>query len=86
MLENLTAVNAENVTIGDDVVYDPPFKMLLIIPDGVAHVITIQNEREENVALTVEDSVSGAIYLPGRVRRIMDTGTDINPSQIIGIR
>lgn len=82
MLDNLTAVNIEAVSKSDTTIINPPFKYLLILGAGA---LAIQNHEGANVTVTFPTG-SYPFLLPGRVRRIYDTGTTLTNSQIFGIR
>lgn len=83
MLEAMTAMNSENVTQSDSTVIDPPFKYLLITKAGT---VTIKNEKDQSVLITIDASITSAVLVPGRVRKVMDTGTSVSDANILGIR
>ena len=86
MLENLTAINAENVTASNSTVYNPPFKGLLLVPTGADKTVTIKNEKNASVLITIAAANVNAFFVPGRVRQVMATGTDLPNANIIGVR
>jgi hypothetical protein len=86
-LEALTALNAQNITQSDTTVYDPPLKFLAVF--AVDGTITIRNEKDEAVVFTIPTAAAGAgvpFLIPGRIRRVMNTGTTIANAALIGIR
>jgi hypothetical protein len=80
MLENLTALNAVPIAKDDDTVIDPPLKALVVTAAGT---VVYKNEHDTTITLIL---TTAPFIMPGRVRQILDTGTDIADSALIGLR
>lgn len=86
MLEALTALNLVAITESDSTIYDPPLKMLIILPDGTGGDVVIENEKGTEITIPVDATVTHPIYLPGRIQRVLATGTDMDDAYIFGVR
>lgn len=76
-------MNAENVTLSDSAILNPPFKFLLVTKAGV---IVYKNEKDATVTLTVDPSITGAVLVPGRIRILKTTSTTVPAANILGLR
>lgn len=85
MLEALSALNAVQITESDTTVYDPPLKALLILPDATGGNVVIKNEKDETITIPIDTTVTAAVFLPGRVRQVLEA-TTMDDEYIIGIR
>lgn len=80
-LEALTALNAEELAQSDTTTYSPLLKAIIITAAGT---LTYRNEKDEEVVFVMPSA--GPFILPGRIWRVMNTGTDIADANLIGLR
>lgn len=84
-LEALTACNLVPITESDSTIYDPPLKMLIILPDGTGGNVVLENEKGTDITVIVDATVTHPIYLPGRVQRVL-AATTFDDEYIFGVR
>ncbi len=85
MLEALTAMNAQNVTADDDVIFNPPLKFVVVLPDATGGTVELENEKGGAVSVEIDATLTAPVLIPGRVRRVL-ASTTMDADYILGVR